>query len=146
MKTENINRQMPDYWYQQSGVVPYRITDGEIEILLITSRSGKKWIIPKGIIEDGLDPIQSAEKEALEEAGIEGNVHKELLGKYKFKKWGGRCKVQVFPMEVKYLLDDWDEKDFRERKWYKLKEAKEIVKLEKLKKIMESLQDKIKAD
>ena len=41
----------PDYWYKQSAVIPYRKRDGKTKILLITSRSKNKWIIPKGIIE-----------------------------------------------------------------------------------------------
>ena len=36
---------------EQSGVIPYRIMDGQIEVMLITSSGGKRWVIPKGLIE-----------------------------------------------------------------------------------------------
>ena len=34
--------------FQQSGVIPYRINDGKVEVLLITTRSRQGWVIPKG--------------------------------------------------------------------------------------------------
>ena len=40
-----------DYFCRQSGVIPYRVRKGNLEILLITSRRERRWIIPKGIIE-----------------------------------------------------------------------------------------------
>jgi len=36
---------------QQSAVIPYQIVDGEIEIMVITSSTGKRWVIPKGLVE-----------------------------------------------------------------------------------------------
>ena len=32
---------------EQSGVIPYRIEDGQIEVMLITSSASKRWVIPK---------------------------------------------------------------------------------------------------
>ena len=129
---------VPDFWYKQSGVIPYRIKDESLQILLITSRQKKKWIIPKGIIENGLKPYESAGKEALEEAGAVGIVSKDLIGKYKYKKWGGKVKIKIYPMRVKTLLDDWDEIDYRKRKWFNFNDAKEIIEIEKLKIILDS--------
>ena len=59
--------------FKQSAVVPYRLVKNEIEVLLITTRKGR-WIIPKGIIEPELSAAESAAKEALEEAGVKGEV------------------------------------------------------------------------
>ena len=132
----------PDYWYRQSAVVPFR-NNGTIEILLITTRKKKKWIIPKGIIEENLTPLQSAEKEALEEAGIKGLVKNKAIGKYKYSKWGGTCKVKVFAMEVNEVLDIWEE-DFRDRKWIPLNQVKNEISDEKLTKIIESFFSDIK--
>jgi 8-oxo-dGTP pyrophosphatase MutT (NUDIX family) len=55
-------------------VIPYRIRDGKIEVMLITSSTRKRWIIPKGMIEPDMTPQDSAAKEAWEEAGIIGQV------------------------------------------------------------------------
>ena len=107
----------PDNYYLQSGVIPYRLTNDKLEILLITSRKKKKWIIPKGIIENGMKPRESASLEALEEAGVIGSVADEPIGKYTVNKWGGVCEVLVYPMKVENVTAQWLEDNFRERKW-----------------------------
>ena len=61
----------PGYFYIQSGVLPYRVEGGVMRVLLITSQGGRRWVIPKGIVEPGLSAVVSAAKEALEEAGNE---------------------------------------------------------------------------
>ena len=118
----------PDNWYEQSGVVPYRITGGEIEVLLITSMGKRNWIVPKGIIEDDHSPQESAAKEALEEAGVEGEVTIGELGQYQVSKWGGICNIRVFAMQVENQLDQWPESNVRKRKWLPLDEAIDRVK------------------
>ncbi len=129
----------PEYYYRQSAVIPFKILNGKIEVLLVTSRKKKRWIFPKGIIEEGLLPQESAAKEALEEAGILGEVYNESLGKYKYKKWGGKCKVLVYPMKVSTILGRWVEESMRDRKWMTIEEATELIKEKKLKKILKSL-------
>lgn len=109
----------PDYYYSQSAVLPIKEENGEYFILLITSRNKNKWIIPKGIIEEHLTPWESAEKEAFEEAGISGKAHKNSIGNYKYKKWGGICDVEVYPSTVEFEVDDWPEMAFRKRKWFR---------------------------
>ena len=56
--------------------------DGDIEVLLITSRKTNRWIIPKGWPMKGKKRHEAAAQEALEEAGISGHVHKKPLGSY----------------------------------------------------------------
>ena len=48
----------PTVHYPQSGVIPFRMVHGEIEVLLITTNSRKHWTIPKGL-SDILDQIES---------------------------------------------------------------------------------------
>ncbi|MBF0368294.1 MAG: NUDIX hydrolase [Magnetococcales bacterium] len=130
----------PDYYYQQSAVIPCRQEGGELKILLITSRKKRRWVIPKGIIEPNLIPPDSAAKEALEEAGVQGKVSQSPIGTYKYDKWGGTCDVQVFVMEVEKVLDDWME-SFRDRAWMGLEEAMERMEEKKLRIIMNRLPD-----
>lgn len=113
-------KRKPDWYYKQSAVVPYRKNGGQYEVLLITSRKKQKWIIPKGIIELGISPEESASKEAMEEAGVVGLVFDELIGEYKYDKWGGTCRVKVFPFLVKRELEKWPEDDIRRRKWFSI--------------------------
>ena len=127
----------PDYYYQQSAVIPYRFVDGTPFLILVSSRKKKHWIIPKGIIESDLTPLESAVKEAFEEGGIIGECDKSFVGEYKHKKWGGICTVQVYSMQVTNLLTDWPEADIRERiiipfsdyeKFIKRKELGSVIK------------------
>lgn len=126
----------PDWHYQQSAVIPYRIKDDKLEVLLITSQNKGNWIIPKGIIEENLSPEDSAKKEAKEEAGVTGKLSSALIGKYTYKKWGGTCSVKVYPLQVKETLDNWSEDDIRLRKWFSIKKAVKTVNKKSLAKIL----------
>ena len=104
--------------YRQSGVIAFRTrSEGLIEVLLVTSRSGKRWVIPKGIVEEELTARQSAASEALEEAGVVGVLSAEPIGSFRYRKWKGVCHVEVFLMRVDELLDTWLESSFRTRRW-----------------------------
>ena len=137
-QTQKIGR-LPDWIYVQSGVLPYRLRDGSLEVLLITSRKAKRWVLPKGIVEPGMSAPASAAKEAMEEAGVEGEVSAYRLGKYKQKKWGGTCKIQVFPMKVTVEMPDWPEAATRQRAWLSPEEAAARVDNEGLAGIIASL-------
>lgn len=88
--------------------------------------------MPKGIVEPDLTPAESAAKEALEEAGIEGELLEKTLGSYTYKKWGGTCKVEIFLMKVTAELDTWPEADVRRREWLPFGMAAERVNERKL--------------
>lgn len=127
---------------RQSGVIPYRVRKGSLEILLITSRRGRRWIIPKGIIEPDYSARNSAAKEALEEAGVKGGVHSKLLGVYRHRKCGKTCTVKVYPMRVTRVYKVWAETD-RGREWVSLKKALELVSNEGLKRVIKKLPETI---
>jgi 8-oxo-dGTP pyrophosphatase MutT (NUDIX family) len=128
-----------DWIFNQSGVIPFRLEKGKIEILLITSRRRKRWVIPKGIIEPDLTPQESAQKEAYEEAGISGKIYEEAIGQYTYNKWGGTCTVKVFLLEAEEIFDDWPECYFRTREWMSVEEAAKRVDEVKLKEIIRDL-------
>ncbi|MGB6867477.1 MAG: NUDIX hydrolase, partial [Candidatus Aminicenantaceae bacterium] len=128
-----------DWIYNQSGVVPFRLEKGKAQILLITSRSGKRWVIPKGIIEPDLSPIESAQKEAYEEAGVSGKICGKAVGTYTYNKWGGTCTVKVFLLKVEETIEDWPESYFRTREWMSVEEAVKRIDEAKLKEIINKL-------
>ena len=70
----------------QYAALPYRLGRDGLEILLITSRGSGRWIIPKGWPMAGLSPSQAAALEALEEAGVTGNVSADSVGRYGYDK------------------------------------------------------------
>lgn len=129
--------------YEQSAVIPYRQVDGELEVLLITARGNKRWIIPKGLIEPGLSPASSAAKEALEEAGVVGTVGQKVIGDYAYNKWGGTCHVQVYSLAVSEVHEQWEEQVFRARQWLPLHQAAAKVKEKELRQILLSLPAKL---
>lgn len=124
---------------RQAGVIPYRIQQGEIEILLITSARGKRWIIPKGMIEFFTPASEAAAKEAWEEAGLVGRVITPAIGSYPARKWNLPCRVEVFLMPVEAVRDDFPEASFRQRQWLDLPTAIQRVKQPELKRLFASL-------
>jgi 8-oxo-dGTP pyrophosphatase MutT (NUDIX family) len=119
--------QIPPWFFEQSGVIPFRRHGRGVEILLITSARKKRWILPKGVVEPGMTARASARKEAREEAGIEGNLLTEAVGEYVFDKWNGACRVQMFAMNVTDVHEHWDEEHLRKRKWVNLQSAQSLI-------------------
>lgn len=111
----------------QSGVVPYRVVDQAIEVLLITSRSSGSWIFPKGMIEPELTALDSACKEAWEEAGVRGAAAPEPLGYYRHAKWGRTFDVSLYLLRVDSVGADWPECRVRRREWMPLDKAAAAV-------------------
>ena len=130
-------RDRPAYYYTQSSVIPYRLRNDKPEILIISSSKNKHWVVPKGIKDPGLTPQESAAKEALEEAGVEGVVDDESIGSYHCEKWGATCTVDVYPMKVTRVIAEaeWDERH-RGREWVSLEEAVKRLKQKALKQIL----------
>jgi len=122
-------RTRPAYYYEQSSVIPYREINGKLEIMVVMSSKNKHWVIPKGIHDPGLTAQQSAEKEAFEEAGVEGKAAKKEIGRYRYPKWDAECEVKVFPMPVSKVLPEaqWQERH-RKRQWLSVEKATDLVK------------------
>lgn len=127
----------------QSAVVPYRLNENEIEVLLVTSIKKKKWILPKGYVEYSLTPFESAKKEAFEEAGITGSNETEEIGEFINGKNENKKLVRVYLMKVIEQMDDYPEKNLRKRKWFKLDEAINTVDSEGIKGILIKLKERI---
>ncbi len=134
-----------EFDFTQSAIIPYRLEEGKLEILLITSIRKKKWIIPKGFIEFNLSAFESAKKEAFEEAGVIGTNETIELGSFTIKKYGGLTNIVVYSMEVEKFKDDYPEKNLRKRKWYTVEEAIETISIPEVIKMIESLAVEIKA-
>ncbi|MGL4543833.1 MAG: DUF47 family protein, partial [Polymorphobacter sp.] len=70
--------------------LPYRRDpDGNLRLLLITSRETRRWVLPKGNPIAGIDPHLAAATEAFEEAGITGFVCPSPIGHYRYAKRRG---------------------------------------------------------
>ncbi|MBN3922706.1 NUDIX hydrolase [Nostoc sp. NMS4] len=122
--------------FKQSGVIPYRVNNGKVEILLITTRDFQHWVIPKGDIPNGMSPPASAAKEAWEEAGIIGKVDANKLGTYKYRKQGKIYCVKMYLLSVDMLSEDYPEASKRKRQWVEVNKAIRRVKFNSLKRIL----------
>lgn len=107
----------------QSGVIPYRVRHGRMEVALVTASGGPHWTVPKGHIEPDMTPEASAAKEAYEESGLIGRVEKRRIGSYVYEKRGRLRHVDLFPMAVSKELKAWPEMLIRERRWMPAEEA-----------------------
>ncbi len=122
---------------RQAAAVPIR--DGRV--CLVTSRSGKRWVFPKGMIDPGHTPAGAALNEAWEEAGLVGKLEGGSLGSYTYEKYDLDHHVTVFRMTVSEVHGNWPEKPFRQRLWVTLEEAIERVEEPGLRDILRSLND-----
>jgi len=116
----------------QVAALCWRIENGVTEVLLITSRDTGRWVIPKGWPIEGLSDCQAAAREAWEEAGVQGRVADEPLGRYVYDKIldGARvkrCAVAIYPLEVERLKARFPEAEERNRRWVAANEAAGLV-------------------
>lgn len=92
-------------------------------VCMVTSSSGRRWVLPKGRIEVKQSAAEAAVAEAWEEAGLVGKVNTQSVGTYEYEKYGQRYSVQVFLMQVDSALTNWPERNQRTREWVTPEEA-----------------------
>ena len=103
-----------------------------VEVLLVTSRISRHWLLPKGWLIKGKSGTASACREAFEEAGVEGRAQNKPLGAYqyvKITKTGEQlpCRVSVYGLQVKSMHATWPEFSQRTRQWFALPAAAGMV-------------------
>jgi 8-oxo-dGTP pyrophosphatase MutT (NUDIX family) len=136
----------------QYAALPFRATDkSEIEILLVTSRGTRRWIIPKGWPKSGMPPHDTAAEEAFEEAGVRGTVKRRSIGSYSYEKWFGKndtanCSVHVFAMKVTRQQKKWPERRERKVAWYSPAKAAKIVREPELSRMIRAFDKRLRAE
>jgi 8-oxo-dGTP pyrophosphatase MutT (NUDIX family) len=118
--------------FSQVAALPIMIAeDGGGRVLLVTSRETKRWIIPKGWPMKGLKPWEAAAREALEEAGLVGQVNKRPFGRYSyFKRREAHfdlCHVDVYLLIIDKQRKKWRERAQRQTRWFTFEEAATLV-------------------
>lgn len=132
----------PDEQRKTIAALPYQITgNGELRFLLITSRTTKRWIIPKGHREeaDG-SGSRTAAREASEEGGITGTLDKKSAGTYRARSGAFYSEIKVYGLHVTALSEEWQESYARERKWASKDEAASLVDEVDLRKIIQEFE------
>jgi 8-oxo-dGTP pyrophosphatase MutT (NUDIX family) len=116
----------------QAAALPWRRAANGVEVLLITSRETRRWVLPKGWPMRGLKPPQTAAREAFEEAGVKGEVAKKKIGDFHYEKRlrSGRVqrvRVGVYALRVDDEQEAWPEVEQREKLWTSPAEAAALV-------------------
>ncbi len=112
---------MPDY---QIGV--FAITNkSKRKISLVTSRTGARWIFPKGQPEKGRSDEKIALEEAFEEAGLKGTL-KSKAQEFSVSH-GSTKRLRLYCMDVEKQLKEWPEQDIRKRKSVTIEEAGKLL-------------------
>ncbi len=115
------------------------------EVLLITSRGTKRWILPKGWPEKGHDAAGTALLEAWEEAGVKrATVSPEPIGRYTSTKNNDSglvepCDMLVFRLDVHEMTSNFPEQGERQLNWVSPEKAAEMVSEPELKAILRAL-------
>src|SRR5215813_11809369 len=99
----------------QAAVIPYRIRKAQVEVALVTTSTGKGWIVPKGSVDEGERSRDAAIREAQEEAGLRGAVPPKPFGRYHHVNDNGSCTVDVYLMRVTHVRERWLEDRLRRR-------------------------------
>jgi 8-oxo-dGTP pyrophosphatase MutT (NUDIX family) len=120
---------------RQAAVIP--VSDGRI--WMVTSSSGKRWVIPKGMIDPGHTAGEAALIEAWEEAGLVGRLVNEPVGTYLYEKYGRTYHVTVFLLQVTDSAIDWPERNSRRREWLQPDSAIERIEEPGLREIVEGI-------
>ena len=125
----------------QFAALCYRGHGKKVQVLLITSRGTKRWIVPKGWPMDGRTPAESAAQEAWEEAGVRGRPDGRCLGIYSFNKETEdqgilSCLAMVFAVKVDSLADAFPESGQRKRKWMSRAKAASLIEEPELARIL----------
>jgi 8-oxo-dGTP pyrophosphatase MutT (NUDIX family) len=110
-----------------------------LEILVVTTRQSRRWIVPKGWPIKRLTPAKSAAREAFEEAGVRGKIGARPIGAFRYKKTADAngadadCEVKVFPLLVRRQSATWPEFGQRVVQWVDPEKAISLIRQPELK-------------
>jgi 8-oxo-dGTP pyrophosphatase MutT (NUDIX family) len=129
---------------RQVAAVPFRLTsNGEMQVMLITSRSTQRFIVPKGWTMKGKSRSEAASAEAFEEAGVSGRIIEDPVGRYRYwKRLSKRfvlVDVTVYLLSVEGEYANWDEADARQRRWLSPPAAATLIDEPELASLVEAL-------
>jgi hypothetical protein len=117
---------------RQVAAIPFRLgEDGSIQVMLVTSRETKRFIVPKGWPMKGKSGRKAATIEAEQEAGVIGKTLKEPAGTYSYWKRLAasfvRVDVTVYLLAVAEERGDWRERKTRQRAWLSPRDAASLI-------------------
>ena len=123
--------------------------DGEINILLVSSRETGRWVIPKGWPSKKMSGAKAAAREARQEAGVTGKVWRKPVGFYRYRKVLlenlRMLDVAVYVLWVRKQRKSWREQKQCTRIWATLEDAAKLVREPGLKRLFAELEAETRA-
>lgn len=113
------------------GIIPFDTRGKAVALLFVTSQTRGRWILPKGKIEEGESHVEACLREGFEEAGVMGEVLDDypmtVLITKQTDKGMRNIPVTYYPLLVTGQVDEWPEKDRRQRHWALLEDAERVA-------------------
>ena len=125
-----------------AGGVVFRRDPDAVRYLLVTARQSESWVLPKGHIEDGESPGETAVREVREESGIEAKVISEL-GRLEFDGRRGWIRADFFLME--FLRESNPSTEGRSLAWLTLPEIRRVLTFEDARTLIAKAQRAVEA-
>jgi len=115
-----------------AGSVAFRRTEHDVFFVIVTSSNGKHWVLPKGHIQPGESPAETALRELVEEAGVTGRIV-DKLGREKYALEKEKVVADYFLVEASGCCQPEETRTVR---WEKEEAALAILSFEDQKKVL----------
>lgn len=116
---------MPERHYSAGGVI-LRVREGVPEVAMIATHRGERWGLPKGTVDPGEQPEQTALREVREETGLRGEAIR-LLDRieYFFRARGALVHKHVDFFLMRYIEGELSPQlsEVDDARWFPLAEA-----------------------
>lgn len=127
------------------GIIPFDTRNIAVALLFVTSQTRGRWILPKGRIKPNETHVEACLREGFEEAGVRGIVLADFPMTVVVTKQTASGKVALpvtyYPMLVTEQVDEWPEKDRRQRHWALLEDAPRVAYREDLLPLIKQFDD-----
>lgn len=122
------------------GAIPLKKVGTKINLLLVTSSTRGRWILPKGNLERGENHKDACLREAYEESGAWGRVLEHLPIETKITSQAKgpikSMRVVYYPLLLEELRATWPEEKKRRRRFVDLEEAEEFLDKKEFKEVI----------
>lgn len=127
------------------GIIPFDTRDNDVALLFVTSQTRGRWILPKGRMKSGETHIEACHREGFEEAGVKGTVLDDfpitVVVTKQTDKGMRKVPVTYYPFLVTEQVDDWPEKNKRQRHWALIEDAPRVAYREDLLPLIKQFDD-----
>jgi 8-oxo-dGTP diphosphatase len=144
MKPASLKRQI------SSGGVIFRRQGDDFEVALVSVKGGRNWCLPKGLVDRGETPEDTAVREVREESGLSGRII-DRLGDitywYYIQGENTKCRKTVHFYLMEYVSGSTSEHDFEvdEANWFPIDAALEKISFKGDREILEKARRRLKA-